>query len=1269
MPKSSKNNRSIEYDPKKVNEVINKYVLMLRQQDMKFPNELPLEELLKPCKTPLNEFFLYRKDKLRLIKRDHPKANYEEVSHFASEKWKIESIETKNSFTMLSKIGILIKDDIMKSENYSTNEGGSSSVENEPWKFSAIIPQMVLCPTITNEEHTLDLKWTGISSMNKDLTSTQLKSEKIMDKFLTNFDTFDFNTEDNQGTNLLNYDQFNELITKIELVVQKKTLELHQKWLDCWLHLPLTDINTEGINDFGLSEALKDLDFKTEFLQFINDIYEFVKYRIWYNVIHQQQVEDLVEFRAKKRQQALNETTSLYNQNFNESDVNKDKDLESKHIIWEIIRMKIIIIICISDFCTITAMFYGHYSCAWIIKVSEPKIPLWVLMIAVQFVDFLFSLFILIEIEEAHIVRGFTKVNDLKLVSIPYTHSLIAVIGWSILYGLWYRFSGYDGGNRAAFLVGLAVLSHWFEDLLVHNEDLLLLTIDDNAPKYGFKLWDYPEIHHPLELLLYFGSFYYYLVNTEVHPSKIYSSQTKPTLNLTNNTYPYARLQSYWVSKWGSIILSVDSLLTISGGFVPPPENYMDLICTFEIVISIFLLFINPLIIHSYKTFSYNETEPGYQINQILTYREGTSVVYLTKPINKTCNEPRIDLRVIHPNGTVDVIEVNYPIPDFNFCIIPDDSSLHIALFPYMPDYIYVLYENSTDISSASYYVLLITRTGKIISNSFLSRVSVINGALNSSGYIFPHLNENNGFLFFDYLPTVKWIYFSKPDSDGNVQPINNGHIDQELSDIFPAIDGNFGIVHKNIPNKPVNTEKNNEPHDLIDPTKPTFELYITFVGPNNNIDGPYLLYQTTLPNLQVQPICNSAYATKGYFCILNIKDELKNYLIKISFQNTGSIIDIENFPDLELYKGLSEYPIFDNLYNGGFIIIIFNRSEGSIYKTIIQSIILDNYGNYNGTLDFPENLIVSASGGFQNGTYFVVPQVDKHTWKIYSIDSPKFVINVPGNSPFIYSADNKTIILDVLESTFNQPNAKYYIVINDNVVKDWETKQPLIGIGSNIWTFNTTDNQDIFAEDATGRFSLTIEGTKYFKSLSSYNQTIFLSQLRIDLANSIPVNINRLNAIKYEYDESQQSPKILLTLPIKSTANPNERNVERILKDLDLLIKYKEITPISWFGTTNFIDSKFGFQQTKIFIDDAKFPLVAAFFTILAGADLEVLSVLSSEVAGILAFSAPTTKKTQSYIFWGGLLGFLIEDIPQFIIQNCLIKLIYLALRAGGGQ
>ncbi|CAI2200928.1 18972_t:CDS:1, partial [Funneliformis geosporum] len=194
MPKASKNNSGSKYDQKIVHKVIKKYVLMLHKQGGYLFNELPLEELLQPCKTPLNEFFIYRKDKLRIIKRDHPKANFEEISLVASRMWKFELIEIKNYYTMLAKIGALIKDEISNDSSY---------VGSEPWKFSANIPQMFLCPTTTDAENTLDLKWTGISSVHQDYVSSQSNSsEKIMDKFLNNFNSIiDFNTQENHILN------------------------------------------------------------------------------------------------------------------------------------------------------------------------------------------------------------------------------------------------------------------------------------------------------------------------------------------------------------------------------------------------------------------------------------------------------------------------------------------------------------------------------------------------------------------------------------------------------------------------------------------------------------------------------------------------------------------------------------------------------------------------------------------------------------------------------------------------------------------------------------------------------------------------------------------------------------------------------------------------------------------------------------------------------------------------------------------------------------
>ncbi|CAG8803313.1 6737_t:CDS:2 [Cetraspora pellucida] len=53
-------------------------------------------------------------------------------------------------------------------------------------------------------------------------------------------------------------------------------------------------------------------------------------------------------------------------------------------------------------------MFYGHYCGAWFVKIIEPTIPILALMNAVQFIDVLYTLFVLFHIEEAKIRPSFT---------------------------------------------------------------------------------------------------------------------------------------------------------------------------------------------------------------------------------------------------------------------------------------------------------------------------------------------------------------------------------------------------------------------------------------------------------------------------------------------------------------------------------------------------------------------------------------------------------------------------------------------------------------------------------------------------------------------------------------------------------------------------------------------------------------------------------------------------------------------------------------------
>lgn len=154
-------------------------------------------------------------------------------------------------------------------------------------------------------------------------------------------------------------------------------------------------------------------------------------------------------------------------------------------------------------------MFIGHYGVAFAARRIEKRIPLWLFFVAVQFVDILWCIFILLGIEKVSIVPGITAANPLDFYYFPYTHSLIGSIGWAgvafVLYRLLHR---YKGSPRPALILALAVLSHWFLDLLVHARDLDI--INENF-KVGLGLWNHPVLELILELAILFGGLAYYL--------------------------------------------------------------------------------------------------------------------------------------------------------------------------------------------------------------------------------------------------------------------------------------------------------------------------------------------------------------------------------------------------------------------------------------------------------------------------------------------------------------------------------------------------------------------------------------------------------------------------------------------------------------------------------------------------------------------------------------------------------------------------------------
>lgn len=147
-------------------------------------------------------------------------------------------------------------------------------------------------------------------------------------------------------------------------------------------------------------------------------------------------------------------------------------------------------------------MFVGHYSAAFVAKAVRPKVPLWLLFLAVQFVDVFWSLFILLGVEKARIVASLPS-NPLDLHYMPYTHSLLGAFLWSALAVLLVRLLPvFRLPWSASLVVGVAVFSHWLLDFLVHRPDLALTS----THKVGLGLWNFPIWAFLLEIILFSAS-------------------------------------------------------------------------------------------------------------------------------------------------------------------------------------------------------------------------------------------------------------------------------------------------------------------------------------------------------------------------------------------------------------------------------------------------------------------------------------------------------------------------------------------------------------------------------------------------------------------------------------------------------------------------------------------------------------------------------------------------------------------------------------------
>lgn len=152
-------------------------------------------------------------------------------------------------------------------------------------------------------------------------------------------------------------------------------------------------------------------------------------------------------------------------------------------------------------------MFIAHFGIGFGAKAAAPRVSLGSLFLAAQFIDLVWPTLILSGIERVNVITDGSRNPPLDFAYYPYSHSLLAVAGWALLFAAAYFIVR---RNRiGAFVLGLAVISHWLLDLMVHYPDLQLYP--GSSLLLGFGVWSSPSVALLLELAVFAAGVRLYL--------------------------------------------------------------------------------------------------------------------------------------------------------------------------------------------------------------------------------------------------------------------------------------------------------------------------------------------------------------------------------------------------------------------------------------------------------------------------------------------------------------------------------------------------------------------------------------------------------------------------------------------------------------------------------------------------------------------------------------------------------------------------------------
>jgi hypothetical protein len=151
-------------------------------------------------------------------------------------------------------------------------------------------------------------------------------------------------------------------------------------------------------------------------------------------------------------------------------------------------------------------MFIGHFALGFAAKRWTPRVSLAALFGAAQLADVLWPAMVAVGIEQVRIDPGNTASTPLDFVSYPYSHSLVALVVWGIIFGA--TCQRLVPGKGVFWMILALVVSHWVLDVITHRPDMPLYP---GGPKFGLGLWNSVMATRVTEITMYAIGFWIYL--------------------------------------------------------------------------------------------------------------------------------------------------------------------------------------------------------------------------------------------------------------------------------------------------------------------------------------------------------------------------------------------------------------------------------------------------------------------------------------------------------------------------------------------------------------------------------------------------------------------------------------------------------------------------------------------------------------------------------------------------------------------------------------